>query len=199
MKKQKRGQFLIGVAMLLIACGWVAYRVINLHSTPSKELAPEARVAAILESGGCLSCHSANPELPFYANIPVAGDMVMADVEEGYRAFSMEGIMQTLQNGGTPNPVDVAKIEKVALDKRMPMAKYYLVHWGSQMTDEKASVIAEWARDYRTAYYNDGLTGERAGEPVRPIIANADVDQRKVALGFNLYHDTRLSVDNTVS
>ena len=199
MKKQKRGQFLIGVAMLLIACGWVAYRVINLHSTPSKELAPEARVAAILESGGCLSCHSANPELPFYARIPVAGDMVMADVEEGYRAFSMEVIMQTLQNGGTPNPVDVAKIEKVALDKRMPMAKYYLVHWGSQMTDEKASVIAEWARDYRTAYYNDGLTGERAGEPVRPIIANADVDQRKVALGFNLYHDTRLSVDNTVS
>ena len=34
------------------------------------------------------------------------------------------------------------KIEKVALDKRMPMAKYYLVHWGSQMTDKKAGMIA---------------------------------------------------------
>jgi cytochrome c peroxidase len=79
------------------------------------------------------------------------------------------------------------------------MAKYYLMHWGSQMTDEKAAVIAEWARDYRTAYYNDGLTAERAGEPVRPIVANTDVDQRKVALGYDLYHDTRLSVDNTVS
>ena len=199
MKKQKRGQFLIGVVMLLIACGWVTYRVMTANSTPSKELAPDARIVAILENGGCISCHSANPELPFYANIPVAGDMVKADIEEGYRAFDIEDIVAKLKDGGFPNPVDVAKIEKVALDKRMPMAKYYLVHWGSQMTDKKAAMIAEWARDYRTAYYNDGLSGERAGEPVRPIIANPDVDQRKVALGFSLYHDTRLSVDNTVS
>ena len=199
MKKQKRGQFLIGVAMLLIACGWVTYRVITAYSTPSKELAPEARVAAILENGGCISCHSANAELPFYANIPVAGDMVKTDIEDGYRAFDIEGVVEKLKNGGFPSPVDVAKIEKVALDKRMPMAKYYLVHWGSQMTDKKAGMIAEWARDYRTAYYNDGLSGERAGEPVRPIIANPDVNPQKVKLGFDLYHDTRLSVDNTVS
>lgn len=199
MKKQKRGQFLIGVALLLIACGWVTCRVMTVQSTPSEELAPEARVAAILENGGCISCHSANAELPFYANIPVAGDMVKADIEDGYRAFDIEGVVEKLKDGGFPNPVDVAKIEKVALDKRMPMAKYYLVHWGSQMTDKKATMIAEWARDYRTAYYNDGLSGERAGEPVRPIIAKDDTDARKVKLGFDLYHDTRLSVDNTVS
>ena len=199
MKKQKRGQFLIGVAMLLIAFGWVIYRAVNVYSTPSKELVPEARVAAILEDGGCISCHSANAELPFYANIPVAGDMVKADIEEGYRAFDIEDVMAKLKDGGIPNPVDVAKIEKVAQDKRMPMAKYYLVHWGSQMTDGKASIIAEWARDYRMAYYNDGLTGERAGEPIRPIIAKANTDPRKVQLGFDLYHDTRLSTDNTVS
>ena len=199
MKKQKRGQFLIGVTLLLIACGWVTCRVMTAYSTPSEELAPEARVAAILENGGCISCHSANAELPFYANIPVAGDMVKADIEDGYRAFDIEGVVEKLKDGGFPNPVDVAKIEKVALDKRMPMAKYYLVHWGSQMTDKKATMIAEWARDYRTAYYNDGLSGERAGEPVRPIIAKDDTDARKVKLGFDLYHDTRLSVDNTVS
>ena len=110
MKKQKRGQFLIGVAMLLIACGWVTYRVMTACSTPSKELAPEARVAAILESGGCISCHSANPELPFYANIPVAGDMVKTDIEDGYRAFDIEGVVEKLKNGGFPSPVDVAKL-----------------------------------------------------------------------------------------
>ena len=98
-----------------------------------------------------------------------------------------------------PNVVDVAKVERVALNKTMPMAKYYLVHWGSQMTDAKASIIAEWARDYRVAYYNDGLEGERAGEPVRPIVAVAETDPLKVKLGFDLFHDARLSVDNTVS
>ena len=195
--KQKKVQYLIFVALLLLVGSFVTYRA--MLTTPSAEMAPEARVLAIMEEGGCISCHSANPQLPFYANIPVAGDLVMKDIQEGYRAFDIEDFMTKLQDGGMPSPVDVAKIEKVAQDKRMPMAKYYLMHWGSQMTDEKATVIAEWARDYRTAYYNDGLTGERAGEPVRPILANTDVDQRKVALGYALYHDTRLSVDNTVS
>ena len=197
MKKQKSVQYLLVAALLLVVGGFITYRA--MLTTPSNELPPTAQVAAILEDGGCLSCHSANPELPFYANIPVAGDMVKADVQEGYRAFDMEDIMAKLKEGGTLNPVEVAKIEKVALDKRMPMAKYYLVHWGSQMTDEKATIIGVWARDYRMAYYNDGLTGERAGEPIRPIMANTDVNPKKVELGFNLYHDTRLSVDNTVS
>ena len=195
--KQKKVQYLIFVALLLLVGSFVTYRA--MLTTPSAEMAPEARVLAIMEEGGCISCHSANPQLPFYANLPVAGDMVMKDIQDGYRAFDIEGFMTQLQDGSMPSPVDVAKIEKVAQDKRMPMAKYYLMHWGSQMTDEKAAVIAEWARDYRTAYYNDGLTAERAGEPVRPIVANTDVDQRKVALGYDLYHDTRLSVDNTVS
>ena len=195
--KQKKVQYLIFVALLLLVGSFVTYRA--MLTTPSAEMAPEARVLAIMEEGGCISCHSANPQLPFYANLPVAGDMVMKDIQDGYRAFDIEGFMTQLQDGGMPSPVDVAKIEKVAQDKRMPMAKYYLMHWGSQMTDEKAAVIAEWARDYRTAYYNDGLTAERAGEPVRPIVANTNVDQRKVALGYDLYHDTRLSVDNTVS
>ena len=197
MKKQKRDQYLIVAALLVLVGGFITYRA--MLAVPSAEIAPEARVLAILEEGGCASCHSANPEIPLYAQIPVAGDMVMKDIEDGYRAFDIEDAMAKLKEGGMPSPVDVAKIEKVALDKRMPMAKYYLVHWGSQMTDEKAAVIAEWARNYRMAYYHDGLTGERAGEPVRPIIANPDVDERKVALGYNLYHDTRLSVDNTVS
>ncbi len=197
MKKQKIGQLLIVAVLLLVVGGFITYRA--MLTTPSTELAPAAQVAAILEDGGCISCHSANPELPFYANIPVAGEMVKADAKDGYRAFDIEGVMTKLKDGGTLSPVDVAKIEKVALDKRMPMAKYYLVHWGSQMTDEKAAVIATWARDYRVAYYNDGLTGERAGEPVRPIIAHTDVDAKKVELGYLLYHDTRLSVDNTVS
>ena len=197
MKKQRKGQLLIVVALLLLVGGFITYRA--MHTTPSKEIAPESQVAAILESGGCISCHSANPEVPFYANIPVAGNLVMKDIKDGYRAFDIEGTMAKLKDGSTLTPVEVAKIEKVALDKRMPMAKYYLVHWGSQMTDQRAAVIANWAGNYRTTYYNDGLTADRACEPVRPIIANTDVDQRKVALGFNLYHDTRLSVDNTVS
>ena len=185
------------MALIIAVSLFVAYRLAN--NAPAADMPAEARVLAVLEQGGCLSCHSANPELPFYAKLPVAGDVVMKDIEDGYRAYDIEPLMEALRNGETPRPVDVAKVEKVALDKRMPMAKYYLLHWGSQMTNEKRDIIVYWAIDYRTAYYGDGLEAERAGEPIRPIQPATNIDEQKAALGFKLYHDTRLSVDNTVS
>lgn len=197
MKKLLKTLLLVALALVVVL--FVIYRVLLSLSAPSHELAPDARVAAILENSGCLSCHTANPELPFYADVPVAGKLVKEDIEAGYRAFDITPLMEALKGGTTPNVVDVAKVEKVALDKSMPEAKYYLMHWGSQMTDAKASAIAEWARDFRVAYYNDGLEGERAGEPIRPIIPSQNVDERKAELGFALFHDPRLSVDNTVS
>lgn len=197
MKKLLKTLLLVALALVVVL--FVIYRVLLSLSAPSQELAPDARVAAILENSGCLSCHTANPELPFYADVPVAGKLVKDDIEAGYRAFDITPLMEALKGGTTPNVVDVAKVEKVALDKSMPEAKYYLMHWGSQMTDAKASAIAEWAQNFRVAYYNDGLEGERAGEPIRPIIPSENVDERKAELGFALFHDTRLSVDNTVS
>lgn len=197
MKRLLRNLLIVALALVVVLC--VIYRVVLSSSTPNEELALDARVTAILEDGGCLSCHIAEPELPFYANFPVVGKLVKQDAQDGYRAYDIAPLMEALKAGVEPSVIDVAKVEKVALDKSMPMAKYYLMHWGSQMTDAKVSVVAEWAREFRTEHYNDGLVGERAGEPVRPIVALPEVDERKEKLGFDLFHDTRLSVDNTVS
>lgn len=184
--------------LLIVAVGGlIAYRAMN--NVPDEGKPIEARIAAILEDGGCVSCHTAVPELPFYADLPVIGDMVKKDAADGYRVYDIQPLMNALNSGETPNPVDVAKVEKVLADKRMPMAKYYLVHWGSQTTNAKRDIAREWAIDYRTAYYADGLEGERSGEPVRPIAEIENIDAQKAMLGNALYHDTRLSVDNTVS
>ena len=175
----------------------VIYRAVN--QVPSSELPLNEQVYEIFTEGGCLSCHSADPVLPFYAKIPVAGDIVMTDVDSGYRAFDMTKFMEDLKAGNEVNAVELAKVEKVVLDDRMPMPKYYLVHWGSSLTPAKREIVLDWVRKMRTAIYNDGLTGERAAEPVRPIDKVLEYDAAKAALGYALYHDTRLSVDNTVS
>ena len=189
---------LLFLALVLAVVAVAIFRI--AERVPSADYPLDKRVAAIFVKGGCLDCHSAEPNLPAYFNLPVVGDVMKKDIEEGYRAFDMEPLWKTLESGeGRYNPVDVAKIEKVALDKRMPMAKYYLVHWGSRMTNAKRDVILEWATAYRTAHYNDGLTGDRASEPIRPIDLALPYDEAKAALGFKLYHDARLSVDNTVS
>ena len=189
---------LIVAAVVVVVALVVGYLVAN--RAPKADMPLNDAVVEIFNEGGCMACHSANPDLPFYFDLPVVGNIVMTDVNEGYRAFDMEPMMKVLTSGeGELSPVDVAKVEKVALDKRMPMAKYYLVHWGSQMTNTKRDIILEWATAYRIAHYNDGLTGERAGEPIRPIDLSLPVDEAKAELGFLLFHDTRLSVDNTVS
>ena len=197
MKRLLRNLLIVALALVVVLC--VIYRVVLSSSTPNEELALDARVTAILEDGGCLSCHVAEPELPLYAKFPVVGKLVKQDAQDGYRAYDIAPLMEALKVGAEPAVIDVAKVERVILNKSMPEAKYYLMHWGSQMTDAKASIVAEWARDFRVAHYNDGLVGERAAEPVRPIVALPEVDARKVNLGFELFHDTRLSVDNTVS
>ena len=187
------------VCGLLIAAAalTLVYRLVN--QLPSADLPENLQVLEIFEEGGCLSCHSADPDVPFYAKMPVAGKIVMKDIDSGYRAFDVEPFMEALAVDGEVNPVDLAKIEKVVFDDRMPMPKYYLVHWGSSLTGAKRAVVLHWIRERRAAMYDDGLVGDRAFEPVRPIDTQMDVDMEKVALGFALFHDTRLSVDNTVS
>ena len=187
------------VVLLLVAAAAmvVVYRAVN--RVPSADLPQYEQVYRIFEDGGCLSCHSADPELPFYAKMPVAGKVVMADIDSGYRAYDMRPFMDALKVDGEVTAVDLAKIEKVVLDDRMPMPKYYLVHWGSSLTAEKREIVLDWIRNRRIAMYADGLPEARAAEPVRPIAQSVEVDQAKAALGFALFHDTRLSVDNTVS
>ena len=185
--------------LLLVAAAamTLVYRLVN--QVPDAGLPENIQVLEIFEEGGCLSCHSADPELPFYAKLPVAGKIVMKDIDSGYRAFDVEPFMEALAVDGEVSPVDLAKIEKVVADDRMPMPKYYLVHWGSSLTGAKRDIVLSWIRDRRMAMYDDGLTGDRAAEPVRPIDREVAVDEAKAALGYALFHDTRLSVDNTVS
>ena len=175
----------------------VVYRAVN--RVPSSDLPQNEQVYQIFTAGGCLSCHSADPELPFYAKMPLAGDIVMADIDSGYRAFDMSKFMDAVKIGSDVNPVDLAKVEKVVLDDRMPMPKYYLVHWGSSLTKAERDIVLDWVHGVRTSMYDDGLEGARANEPVRPIDQSLEYDPAKAALGFALFHDPRLSVDNTVS
>lgn len=189
---------IILVALLIAAGAVTVYRLVN--QAPSESLAANERMLAILTDGGCMECHSATPKLPFYANFPIAGKLVKEDIEKGYREFDVEPMMTALKNGEKVSEVDLAKVEKVIKDGTMPLAKYYLIHWGSSMTAKKTEISLDWIKNYRAqAYPNLLAAAEFANEPVRPIHDSIPVDIRKVILGDMLFHDTRLSADNTVS
>ena len=193
----KKVGFII-VAIILVVVSGVVYFVSS--NAPSADMPKNEQMATIIADGGCLDCHSANPELPFYASWPVAGDLVKKDAADGYRAFDIEPMYEAVKSGATVSEVDLAKVEKVIADGTMPPAKYFMAHWGAYINAKEQAIALDWIKECRAQYYPNKLAAaEFANETVRPIEDAVEVDPLKVALGSMLYHDTRLSVDNTVS
>lgn len=194
---KKKYKIALGVAGALGVLA-ITYRAVNV--APDKNLPARQQMQAIMADGGCAECHSANPKLPFYANWPIAKTLIKKDVDEGYRSFDIEPMLAAMANGQGVNEVDLAKVEKVILDGSMPLAKYYLVHWGSQITSAKKAMALNFVRKHREQFYPNPLAApEFKNEPVRPIRDTVAHDPAKAALGEALYHDTRLSADGTVS
>lgn len=189
---------LILAAVAVVALGAITYRAVN--TMPSENLTANERVLAILEDGGCAECHVANPKLPFYANFPIAKTMITEDIVEGYKAFDIAPVIEAIKNNQPVNEVDLAKMEKTTLDGTMPLAKYYLVHWGSQMMEGKTQFTLDWIKNHRIQFYPNHLAAAKfSNEPIRPIPDAVEYDEAKAALGKLLYHDTRLSADGTIS
>lgn len=184
--------------LVLAALLAVVYRLMN--QAPSADLPADQRMEALITDAGCLECHTADAKLPFYASWPVAGKLVKEDIEKGYRFFDMTALWKALTEGGHIGEADLAKMEQVFLKGTMPPAKYYLVHWGASVNDEEKEMALAWIKDYRAAHYPNPLAAaEFANETVRPLPDSIAVDVRKARLGEMLFHDVRLSTDNTIS
>ena len=194
---KKSSKILLGGAVVLVGLA-VTYRAVN--QAPDATLPPDKQMAQIVNDGGCVFCHTANPDLPFYASFPVAETLITKDVVEGYKAFDIAPMMQALAEGTAVNEVDLAKVEKCVADGTMPLMQYYVAHWGSSLTSTKTDMVLAWVKQHRAKFYPNELAAEEfKNEPVRPIPDSVAVDARKVALGEALYHDTRLSGDGTIS
>lgn len=97
-----------------IACDsrGTGYHLPRCKPSTVEDLAADAQMQEIITSGGCLQCHSGSPDLPFYANWPVASGMVQKDVTQGYRAFDMTEMAEALKAGKPVGKVALAKVEK---------------------------------------------------------------------------------------
>lgn len=188
---------MIGVGVAVVALA-VIYRAVNV--APDKDAAVSEQMLQVIEDGGCVDCHTSEPNLPFYSTWPIAKTLIAKHIEDGCKAFDIEPMIASLQNGEPVGEVDLAKVEKTVLDGSMPLAQYYLVHWGSSLTKAKQAAMLEGIRTLRAEYYPNTLAcAEFANEPIRPIPDSVPYDPAKAELGKVLYNDTRLSADGTIS
>jgi cytochrome c peroxidase len=188
-----------GIIMAIALVMIVIYYLVN--TIPPAGSSKDAQVIAIFEDAGCITCHQKNSNTPFYADIPLIGQIIKNDRANGYRKFNIGESLDQIKKEEAVNEVILAKIEMATIiHDVMPPAGYYLIHWGASVTPAKQTILREWIKKHREKFYPNTLaTDSLKNEPVRPLPSSLTVNKRKAALGKELFYDKRLSADNTVS
>ncbi len=179
----------------------------NLFVAPTvgTPLAPSAgadsatlEVTAILEQK-CAYCHIEGAGKPFYAYVPVVSGMIANDVETGLKYIDMA--KDLFPGDGRPiGEAAIAKIEYVLERDLMPPSRYVMLHWNHRLSGEEKQLILEWIRTTRRKYFAPPNASDiHRDHPLQPLPVSAGADPAKVALGDQLFHDVRLSGDDTVS
>lgn len=157
-----------------------------------------ARACAILNEK-CLDCHSDAGALPLYARLPIAKGLIAQDRSRGMRALDLTALLPAGFDGPA-DEVTLAKIEQVTQQQTMPPARYALIHWGSGFSAAESRDVLAWVKASRAAHYATGAAAPAmANEPVQPLTPPQGIDTAKAALGRALFHDVRLSGDNSLS
>ena len=194
MKLKKALGFILLIAIALV----MTYKFMDI--TPDKNLPQDEQTTKVLTFGQCAACHSHSPNLPFYANWPVIGDVVKEDAALAIREFDITTVINGINNNQPIDEVTLNKLEYSFQNETMPPAKYYTIHWGSVINNKEKEIVLNWIEQYRAEHHYNGLaTAEFANEPVQVIPDSIPIDPTKVELGRMLYNDVRLSVDNSIS
>ena len=189
---------ILGIALLLLIALVMTYKFVDI--APDKNLKPDQQATKVLTYGQCAACHSHSPNLPFYANWPIIGNVVKQDAALAIREFDVTNIFNGIENNLPIDEVTLNKLEHSFSNETMPPLKYYTIHWGSTINNVEKEMMLNWIHQYRAEHHYNGLaSAEFANEPVQVIPDSIPVDPAKVELGRMLYNDVRLSVDNTIS
>ncbi len=148
----------------------------------------------VLADKGCGYCHTPSSEMP------VAKQIMEADVKVAMRHFDMTNLLDDVKQNDPVSEVALARLEKVLYDDSMPPAIYLTMHWSASMSKDEKHTLLKWIREKRAERHAQSpVSEERKTKVLQPIYTTFETDVDKAELGKVLYHDTRLSGDNTVS
>jgi len=156
------------------------------------------KVSPLLQAK-CADCHA--PALvvpPFYAELPVARRMIEQDRRLGAERFDLS--YAQLAGGEPPTDIQLARLEATLDRGDMPPAAYLGLHWTSALSRSEQQAIRLWIAGSRERLPGAETMAEPfRGQAVQPLSPPSKLDAQKVALGDLLYHDKRLSGDDTIS
>jgi len=195
-------KFLVAVIVLVLLA--LLFPLLNLVRSIPVDPALAARITdpglqqllPVLQQK-CSDCHTENASLPFYASFPIARGLIEEDRRRALDQFNMT---EELLSGAPVAEDALASLQKEIEDGSMPPPNYRLLHWNAAITAAEAQTAMSWIRTAR-AKANDADNPDDPiySEPLLPLAPVKGLNPDKVALGNKLFHDTRLSGDNTLS
>lgn len=201
MKKWLIGGSVVGIAVYLGAVGYIHQAdKARSESLVIAAATQEQAIHNLLIEKGCDYCHTNSAAMPFYASVPGFKQMMDYDVQLGMKHFSLTPTLNALKEGKAAAEVDLAKIESSIMLEQMPPPRFGMAHWAAGIDPAERIQILDWVKAQRLRYYaTQSGSGEMSTAVLQPLPDSLPFDKNKAALGFTLYHDTRLSSDNTIS
>ncbi len=200
-------KLLIFAALLVVTLLVLGLPLLNLVVKPpastalaaAKQDDPLFAKAAEALQAKCGSCHIPGAALPFYAGLPVASGVIRQDVDAALASYDF--IAELGPAGGRPpSEPALAKLEFAVVRNTMPPGRYLALHWDGDLAPGPERDVLDWIKSVRRRHYaTPGFADAVQENVIRPLPASVAADPAKVALGKRLYHDTRLSGDDSLS
>lgn len=192
-----------GILVLVLVLGLpISNLFLKLPPTPAFVAIPagspamEQARAAIGQK--CLMCHAQDASPPFYAKLPIASSLIGKHVSGG---TAIMDFVPFFEKQGA-DEVGLAKLEQSLKLGTMPMASFLAMHWNGKLSAKEKDTLLAWIQEVRAEHYATGLAAEsHAADAVQPLpdrVAQT-LSPQKVLLGDKLYHDKRLSGDDTLA
>ena len=147
----------------------------------------------------CVDCHSPGmTRMPIYANLPIAKQLMEKDIRNATARLILNKSLYSGEEKFTA--LDLGRLEGVLLNNSMPPHLYLSMHWTAKLTEDEKQTILAWISEERSKLtWSIDSSKDLKGEPIQPLPLKVTVDDKKIALGQKLFHDTSLSGDNTLS
>lgn len=157
-----------------------------------------AQASQILQNK-CVDCHSPGmTRMPIYASLPIAKQLMEQDIEQASNRLTLSSDLYS--GKASLSPLLLARLEGVVRKDNMPPPLYLSMHWSGRLTDDEKATLQAWLAEERANHpWSREAAGQFKGEPIQPLPLSAAVDAETVALGNRLFHDRRLSGDNTLN
>lgn len=135
-----------------------------------------------LNSANCLSCHASH----------------QTENEIGKKAFNFDRLQAGLRDPSQLIEADLAKLQ-FFINEDNSSLKFNYRHEKDLLNAEQKQQLMSWIVSQRERFLPKNTAGVEDNRLVQPLPDSLPTDARKVALGQSLFHDTRLSANNTIS